>query len=140
MPDTTIIHMYGAFTGGTEDALANVDIPEDGTITGVEWAANINLDADDESWDGELSFIATNQIATNDARGVISSASARISLTTSGAPVGAINKFTPMSLYVSGGERLYLHSQGTAGVTGSMRVNVHFQPLGGTQRRSARRR
>lgn len=139
MPDTTIIHMVGAGTGGTENAVANVDIPEDGTIVGCEWGLSADLDGDGEYVTAELSFIATNQANTNDARGVISNATSQISLTTSGVAVTAVNKFTPLSLYVAGGERLYLHIVAAAGVTSNGYVNIHFQPLGGTNRRSRRR-
>ena len=136
----TIIHMYGSSSGGTENALASIDIPEDGRLIGAEWAVNADLDADGENIYSELSFIATNQDSTNDARGVISSVAARISLTTSGVAMTSINRYTPLDLDVAGGERLYLHVLATAGVTAGIRCNVHLETRRAAPRRSQRRR
>jgi len=138
---TEIIGMYGGVTGGTEDALASIDIPQGGVITGVDWDAHANLDADSEQFRIELSFIATNQITSNDVRGRISSIGSEVAVLTSGIPVASMQKFVgPMDLPVSGGERLYLHSMATAGVTGNVRCNIHLDVSGrGIARRSARR-
>lgn len=138
---TTILGLYGAYTGGAEDAIAQLDIPQDGVITGVDWDGNANLDADNEESIVELSFIATNQADQNDVRGRISSITARISLTTSGIATVQMNKFVgPMDLPVAAGERIYLHSKSTSGVNGSCRCNVHLDTSGrGITRRSARR-
>ncbi len=138
---TEVIGLYGATTGGIEDALAQIDIPQDGVITGVDWDMHADLDADSEAIQIELSFIATNLLDKNDVRGRISSISAEISITTSGAPVVGIAKFVgPMDLAVSGGERLYLHSVSAAGVIGTVRCNIHLDVSGrGIARRSARR-
>jgi len=135
-----IIGMYAAFTGGTQDAIAQIDIPSDGSITGIDWDARANLDADNEVADIELSFIATNQNAQNDVRGRISSVSMSISLTTSGISMVSIQKFIgPIDLLVAGGERLYLHVVSTAGVTGAVKCGVHLDMISSARRRSARR-
>jgi len=139
MPETTVIHMFGAGTGGTESALASVDIPQDGEIKGVEWAVNADLDADAESINVECSFIATYQTGTNDSRGIISNGAARMSLTTSGVALVSINKYTPVDILVAGGERLYLNVNATAGVVSSIACNVYFQPARTARRRSRRR-
>jgi hypothetical protein len=137
---TEIIGMYGAVTGGTQDGLANIDIPQDGVITGVDWDGRGDLDADTEFWAAELSFIATNQLTQNDVRGRISSVSSGISLTTSGAPAPVLQKFVgPLDLPVSGGERLYLHASSTSGVGGEVRCNIHLDVGRSGTRRSARR-
>lgn len=142
MPEMFVIHMEGAGTGGNENGIANVDIPEDGTIVGIEWATNADLDADGEFVVPELSFISTSQGGTNDARGIISQIAGRMSLTTSGVAMVSLNGYTPMDLAVAGGERLYLHVSASSGVTSTLRCNIHFQPVaqGGLRRRSARRR
>lgn len=133
--------MYAAGSGGTEDAAASVDIPRDGFITGIEWDANADLDADTERFRAELSFIATNQFATNDVRGRISSVSVQISLTTSGIATAFLQKWVgPLNLRVAGGERLYLHLFGTSGLASEARCNVHLDTGTGAERRSARRR
>jgi len=139
MPETTVIHMFGNGSGGVESAIANVDIPQDGEIVGIEWAINADLDADAEVINAEISFIATYQTGTNDSRGIISGAAARISLTTSGVAVVSINKYTPVNISVAGGERLYMNLSSTAGVNSSVSANVYFQPSRQIRRRSRRR-
>lgn len=136
----TIIHMRGDGTGGTQDAVANIDVPDDGTIEGVEWAGAASLDANGEEFAAELSFIATNQFGTNDSRGQISTIRAGIGILTSGGGVTQLSRFTPMNLDVAGGERLYLHLTASAGVASSIEINLHFRPSRGLPRRSQRRR
>lgn len=136
----TLIHMRGDGTGGAENAAANIDIPEDGMITGVEWSAAPALNADGEEFAAELSFIATGQFSTNDSRGQISVVRARLGLLTSGASATGLDRFTPMDLAVSGGERIYLHLTATAGVVSSVELIIHFEPGSTRTRRSARRR
>ncbi len=136
-----IIGMRGAITGGTEDAAAQVDIPTDGTIIGIDCDLNAALDADSELAESELSFIATNQLSTNDVRGRLASISVVMTLTTSGIALVSLQKFVgPTDIPVAGGERLFIHIISTAGVTGTVRYNVHLdvRTVGG--RRSARRR
>lgn len=139
MPE--VIGMHGTITGGTEDALANIDIPQNGFIIGIDWDMNLNLDADNENGAAELSFIATNQLSQNDVRGRISSVSARIAvLDATGPQAISVQKFVgPFDISVSGGERIYLHANGTSGVTGEVRCNL-IVDLGTQIRRSARRR
>ena len=134
-----VIQMYGTGDGGTDDAVANIDIPQDGTITGIDWAVESTLNADGEVTGVELSFIATNQMAVNDARGALSVVRAALGLLTSGAGVTSINKFVPMDIDVSGGERLYLHIVASSGVATAVSCLIHFRPRGGVVRRSRRR-
>lgn len=138
---TDILGMYGNVTGGTQNALAQIDIPQDGVITGIDWDMSADLDADGEFVRAELSFIATNQLGQNDVRGRISSLGAEISLTTSGSPVTGVQKFVgPVDLPVAGGERLYLHTASSSGVEGNVICNIHLDVSGrGITRRSARR-
>jgi len=137
-----VIGIFGAVTGGTQDALGMIDIPQDGFIIGIDWDANVDLDVDTESFTAELSFIATNQLSTNDVRGRLSSISARVAVLTSvGGHVVSMQKWLgSFDIAVAGGERLFLHASSTAGVTGEVRVNLYVDFTGGTTRRSARRR
>lgn len=138
---TEIIGLYGAITGDTQNAATTADIPHDAVITGIDWDCEVNLDADDERVVLELSFIATNQISSNDVRGRISSISGRMSLTTSGVAFGALNKYVgPLDLIVAGGERIYVHVVSATGASGTFRCNVHLDSARPSQRRSARRR
>ncbi len=137
----TIIGMFAAFTGGTEDGAAQIDIPQDGFLLGVDWDVNAAIDADDEAVAVELSFIATNQLAQNDVRGRISSVSAiGAVLTAVGINSVSIQKYVDLhEIVVSGGERLFLHGINGAGVVVLARCNLIFEMPTGT-RRSARRR
>jgi len=136
-----VIGMYGTISGGTENALASIDIPQDGFIIGIDWDLSVNMDADNENAAAELSFIATNQLSTNDVRGRLSSVSTRLAvLDATGPQAVTVQKWLgSFDLAVSGGERLYLHANSTSGVNGDVRCNL-FVDLGSTVRRSARRR
>lgn len=135
-----VIGMYGTSTGGVANAIASVDIPMDGVIVGIDWDANVTMDADNEVFDAEFSFIATNQLATNDVRGRISSISAAMTITTSGITLVSIQKWLgSFDLVVAGGERVYVHVVATSGVVSVVRLNI-FYDASGTVRRSARRR
>ncbi len=135
-----VIGMFGAITGGTQDSIAMIDIPQDGFLIGIDWDLNVDLDAA-EVCACELSFIATNQLTTNDVRGRISSVSSRaVVLTAVGVNSVGIQKWIgSFDLSVSGGERLFLHTAATAGVVGEVRCNLYLDQPGST-RRSARRR
>jgi len=136
-----VIGLFAAGTGGTQDALAQVDVPQDGFLLGLDWDAYAIFDANNESLAVELSFIATNQLLTNDVRGRISSISAFNQLLTSGIGVISVQKYVDLQeITVAGGERLYLHLLAVAGVVSTVRCNLHFEMRGGSTRRSARRR
>ena len=139
---TEIIGMFADVTGGTQDAAATVDVPFDGLLTGVDWDVEADMDADTERIACELSFIATQQIGTNDVRGRISSISGRMSLTTSGVAVTSLQKFVgPMELIVAGGERIHLHVISSASLVGVMRCNIHLDTATAARsRRRSRRR
>lgn len=138
---TEIIGLFGSVTGGVQDSLAQVDVPSDGFIIGIDWDVRANLDADNEAISAELSFIATNQLTTNDVRGRLSSISQNIAFTTSGNSDCSMQKYVgPIDIPVAGGERLYIHVESTVGVTGQARCNVHLDTTRPAVRRSARRR
>jgi hypothetical protein len=121
-----VIKMQAAVAGGSESALATIDIPMPGSIVGAQWACNYDLDADLESVVAQLSFRSTIA-AANDDRGVISEVRGQLNLTTSGGAFGAINLYTIIpELSVMGGERIYIHSSCSAGVTGTVVCLVHF--------------
>jgi len=136
-----IIGMYGLLAGGTQDALAQIDIPQDGVLRAVDWDMSANLDADAEFVRAELSFIATGQATQNDIRGRITSIGTIATvLTAVGVNHVSIQKFVgPFELMVAGGERLYINASSTAGVDGDIRLNLHFDGGATVTRRSARR-
>lgn len=113
-------------TGGTESALAAVDVPQDGNIIGLDWSVRSDLDADGEFTDLQLSF-GSQRTAVNDSRQVISSAAMQAYLLTSGYGVATINKFVgPLKISVSAGERLYIHANSTAGVVTIATVIIYY--------------
>jgi len=136
-----IIGMYGTISGSTQDALAQIDIPQDGVLRGIDWDLNVNLDADNEDCQSELSFIAVNQLTTNDVRGRLSSVGVHLAvLTAVGGHTAFVQKWVgPFELMVSGGERMYLHVVSDVGVVGIVRLNLHFDGGATVTRRSARR-
>lgn len=135
-----IIGMYAAITGGTQDAIAQIDVPQDGVLRGIDWDVSAILDAE-EAADVELSFIATNQLTTNDTRGRISSLGMRVAeVTAVGEVISCCQKWLGgFELMLAGGERLYLHVLASSGLSGAVRCNLHFDGGATVTRRSARR-
>jgi len=136
-----VIGLYGAITGDTQNSLAMFDVPFDGFIIGIDWDVNLNMDADGEVANLELSFIATNQLTTSDVRGRISSISSRVVvLDATGPTTQTLQKWlSGFDISVAGGERLFLHVESSTGVAGVVRCNIFLDQPGST-RRSARRR
>ncbi len=136
-----VLGLYAATTGGTENGLAMIDIPQDGFLVGIDWDWRAILDAS-ESFQIELSFLATNQLATNDVRGRISSISHQAQvLTAVGVSAVSIQKWlSGFDVAMSGGERLFIHADSTAGVVAIGRCNLYIDFGGTLTRRSARRR
>lgn len=122
----SMIKMYLAGTGGTENAM--VDVPQDGLITAVEWSARAELDADGDLYSAQLSFGSQANFTTNDARQVISEIRAGNELVTSGASQWGINTQTMLSngVPVALGERLYLHVTATASTPSATSCIVLF--------------
>lgn len=136
----TVIGMVGLITGGQQDSLAQIDIPQDGVLRGIDWDGACALDAA-EVCGIELSFIGTNTLAVNDSRGRISSVTVQAGQSSAVGLVSAtMQKWVgPFELMLFGGERLFLHAVSTTGVLGTGRCNLFFD--GGSQvaRRSSRR-
>lgn len=136
----TIVTMYGAGTGGTQNAIANIDVQDDGVIVGVQVAHSADLDATDEASTASLSFISTNQIAINDTRGELVVSRLRTGLVTAETGKAANNFFVPLNVQVSGGERIYMHFASSAGVITDCTMIIHFAFRRTPPRRSQRRR
>lgn len=136
-----VVSMFTNGAGGVEDAAAMIDVQTDGDLIAIDWDARATLNAS-EFFMAELSFIATNQLFTNDARGRISSISSEIVvLTAVGVAHSNMQKFmSGFNVSMAGGERLYLHIQSSAGVVSMTRCNLYFDFTVSPVRRSARRR
>ncbi len=138
-----VIGIVGVITGGTQDTVAMIDIPQPGFLIGIDWDVNGDLDADAEILTCELSFIATNQLTASDVRGRISSIGARLALlSATSAHVVSLQKWlNGFDIPVAAGERLFLHVVSTAGVAGVAIVNLFFDfGANALPRRSTRRR
>lgn len=123
----SIIQMSGTIAGGTENALAQIDVLKDGDLVGVCWAVILDLDADLETCSLQVSFGSTRTTA-NDSRQVVDNLLIQNNLTTSGqSNTGNLNQYHVMPrVPVFAGERLFLHSSATSGVTGTVLCCVHF--------------
>lgn len=134
-----IIQIYGTGTGGTQNGLASIFIPQDGTIEGIVYAIQALLNADAEFANVEMSFISTNQLGTNDARGAILTLRMQTAvLTAVGGVVAYTNGYVPYDLSVQGGERVYMHVDATAGVVSYVTMQLQFRS-GASSRRALRR-
>lgn len=134
-----MINMTAFGTGGTQNAVSTIDIPDDGVIEGVQVSHQSEMSADGDNSAIELGFIATNQKGVNDTRSTIVISRVRYDLTTSGAGGGFTNFFVPLDLPVQGGERLHAHVDATAGVPTTANFIIQLNTRRTFQRRSQRR-
>jgi len=123
----TVIQMSATSTGGNESGLAQIDIPLNGNLVGVDWAGYTDFDttADFQLW--QLSF-GSALVVTNDSRQVIANVTVGfMRIGAAGIMIGRINHYTPLpQVPVGMGERLFLHSTALAGVVGTIRAMIHF--------------
>lgn len=136
------IHGIGTvnqFTSG----VASIDIPEDGEILAVlGHVSGAGMDALNDQAIAELSFLSTHQIEVNDARGSILDVMVRQGFLTNGG--GATSAIVSISfpsgdgIPVNGGERLFLHTFGDAGVIPKATFMIYLSS-GGARRRTRRR-
>lgn len=118
--------MVGTGTGGTQSALAQIDVPMSGNILNVDWQVIADLDADAEYIEAQLSFGSAHALA-NDSRMLISVVQGAVSvLTAVGFAPKAFGKNHPISIPVSMGERLWLHVDASAGVNSVVVVGILF--------------
>lgn len=124
----SVYKLAASISGGTENDLASIDIQSDGTLYAVHAAVQCDLDADGEFARAEVSFLSTQTIGSNDSRGSIFGVAKRVSLTTSGVGDGGINAgLSGLRIPVMAGERVHLHANSTAGVTGGAEVYMYVE-------------
>jgi len=124
----TVITMVATSTGGTESALASIDIPKAGELLAVSWQSIPLFDTtlDFQVW--QLSFGSVHS-AANDSRQIISQMSqGRVTLLTAAGVLIAGANFLDLlpDLVVGAGERLFLHSFAAAGVVATVYAMLHF--------------
>jgi len=114
-------------TGGTEDSLASLDVQFDGEIVAIAGTMDADLDADAESCACEVSFLSSNSIATNDARGSLFMMRIRLSETTaaSGNVSAVSHSVSNLAIPVSAGERIHGHMLSTAAVVCTAHVYIY---------------
>jgi len=124
----TAIMMAAATAGGTQSSLAMIDVPQSGNIIGVEWSNWGALDTTADYMEAQLSFGSTFT-SSNDSRQIISHSNMgqMTALTAVGASMGQDHVFVPLpSIPVNAGERLFLHSNGSATTVCNLRAVIHF--------------
>ena len=124
------------------NSVAAIDIPEDGEIVAIVGTVQgMGMGADDTAT-AELSFLSTNQIDTNDARGSILEVSTRTgAVSTNGQAKSSDNiaLSIPDGLPVNAGERVHLHTRGSAAVTPEGVFTLYLRTTGGGRRVGRRR-
>ena len=140
----TPIKIAGAGTVSvTSNSVVQIDIPEDGEILAISgFVDGSGMDALNDKAVAELSFLSTNQIEVNDARGSILETAVRVAGNTGGFAKGSEHvtlSFTPGSgIPVSAGERIHMHTFGSTGVTPNGNFMLYLS-AGGAKRARRRR-
>lgn len=157
MPIDTIIKVSGVFIAATTtDSAASIDIPEDGEIVSIggsiygDFAPSPGVFANQSLIViSELSFLSTNSIGSNDARGSIAGMLC-VNMTHFGEAVetgAGASKFSEIAdinpeggITVNAGERIHLHmSSNTANLVGASTYYLYMKTRGGGRRAPKRR-
>lgn len=139
-----IVRVAANASGGAQNDLASVDMIQDGKIMAV--AAHLtpkNPGSSDESLRAELSFLSTNQIQSNDARGSICKIEEEIVFATGvGRQSFGRSLFFefPGGIPVNAGERIHLHSSGSTGADAEITFDMYVDFVGSGSRGASRRR
>ncbi len=116
----SIYKLQGNGTGGTEESVGSLDIQFDGEINAIHGAMDADLDADLEVCAAEVSFLSSNTIGINDARGSLFQLRVRTNETGVGKSDGHANSaVSGIKVPVTAGERVHLHLVASAGVVSS---------------------
>lgn len=147
----SIIKIAGTIPAGlaTTDARAQIDLPEDGYIWAIDSLIYFTLPPVTGSAEvtafmlAELSFLATNQLGANDARGELTEIGVAYTYDTAAmaAKASEIRSLTLSSpIPINAGERLFAHVHNNqANQTGAFSFLLFIENRGGG-RRSVRRR
>lgn len=135
----TIYKLYSSAAG---NSVASLDIQLDGIITAIFMTGRVTgVDATDEGFEAEVSFLSTSTLTSNDARGSLMIIQSMLSLVTSGGMNSGINAgLASLEVPVAAGERIHLHISDSGSVTGrTVHAFLYVQDKG-IPRVSARRR
>lgn len=141
MAEQFTIQMQATITTAADD-IANIDVPQDALLMGVDWLVVSTGSTTAERAVFQMSFISTIQTA-NDVRGVISNIGWEAgTLVTSGVTGGSSpNKWVSFGdgLILQAGERVYMHQFGSNAPLEVFAV-LHLASRVAPRRRSTRRR
>ncbi len=127
----SIYKLRNSFSVSADDA-ASLDIQFDGEMVAYWWAVSADMDADTEAFQVEVSFLSSNTLAANDARGSISTVQSSASGTPGFVVQDIAGGLTGLRIPVIAGERIHMHGvlTGAASVLAAfyMYVNDRTDP------------
>lgn len=123
----SMIMMRGNGTGGVQDALASIDVPQDGLLMSCTMSLDFAGDADGDNVEASVSFGSTSTSA-NDSRQVICVGVGSVQLTTSGTTQLGQNWNVTFAngIPVAAGERIFIHIIASASLTSSLTALLCF--------------
>jgi len=110
------IKLYAAGAAAANNA-ANVIIPGNSRLVGVQYSIYFDAVADNSRADLELSLASSNEIAVNGAQQCVAQWGFYQSLVTSGMVQSVLTGFYPVDVPLKQGQYLYLHVQNVTTVT-----------------------
>lgn len=109
MRPTIVYKLYAAGTTTTA-AAATLTMPRSGVIRSIVAQANLFTATGGSRIVGELSFVNSSQVTTNDTRGEIAEVRSSYNLNTSGTHQGVESVVIPaLNIPIAAGDKLYLH-------------------------------
>ena len=125
----SVYKLFGNMTGGAQNDISALDIQFSGVLYGVSFSGFARLDAGQEAFQAEVSFLSVSTLLANDARGSIcATGQGELHLLTSGVGIVNLNhSISGLEIEVSAGERVHLHTNGTAGVSGSLQCYLYVR-------------
>lgn len=110
----------------TATSVANVTLPSQGRILGVQIALGIDSVTDNAMVRLELSKVPTNQIATNGALDPFLEINLAGNFATSGLAQTGVNQFFPVEIPVRQGEIVYVHATVAGTITYYFNAILHY--------------
>ena len=116
-------HLFAA----SQDSGVSLDIQFDGVLNAYWWSIYADLDADIENYQVECSFLSSNTLAVNDARGSISCCQSVASGTPGFIDNNVNAGLSGLQVPVVAGERVHLHAVlfGTTNVLAAIYLYVN---------------
>ena len=140
MAINTIIQLTSGSISASADSVVNIDVPEDGAIEAVVAHISDSTLIATEGITAELSFLSSNQLGTNDARGIIYSLVLFGGGTTGSQKSSEITSVAfPGGIPVSAGERIHMHVNVVGTPSARVTFIMYMSTKGGGRRSRARR-